>query len=113
MAVSGLAVRGLAVRGLAVRGLRRVLGLLHYHLRGGLHDELGLRTALEGVELLSSVERAAAHEREDEDPDQDRDWAAVRLVHYVAGLAVHLRRRRAAEATSAKTRKPREPRGPL
>jgi hypothetical protein len=82
-------------RGLAVHGLRRVLGLLpvlrlHRHRRGGLHGVLGLRTALDGVELLFSVARAAAHEGEDEERDQARDGAAVRLVHEVAGLAVDL-----------------------
>ena len=84
---------GLAVHGL--RGLLHVLGLLpvlglHRHLRGGLHGVLGLRTALDGVELLFPVARAAAHEGEDEEPDQARDGAAVRLVHEVAGLAVDL-----------------------
>jgi hypothetical protein len=82
-------------RGLAVHGLRRVLGLLpvlrlHRHRRGGLHGVLGLRTALDGVELLFSVARAAAHEGEDEERDQARDGAAVRLVNEVAGLAVDL-----------------------
>lgn len=88
--------RGLAVHGLRrVLGRRRVLGLLpvlrlHRHRRGGLHGVLGLRAALDGVELLFSVARAAAHEGEDEERDQARDGAAVRLVHEVAGLAVDL-----------------------
>ena len=87
---------GLAVHGLRrVLGRRRVLGLLpvlrlHRHRRGGLHGVLGLRAALDGVELLFSVARAAAHEGEDEQRDQARDGAAVRLVHEVAGLAVDL-----------------------
>lgn len=102
--------RGLAVHGLRrVLGRRRVLGLLpvlrlHRHRRGGLHGVLGLRAALDGVELLFSVARAAAHEGEDEQRDQARDGAAVLLVHEVAGLAVDLRRRREEEATSATTR---------
>ena len=97
---------GLAVHGL--RGLLHVLGLLpvHRHLRGGLHGHLG-RAALDGVELLFPVARAAAHEGEDEERDQARDGAAVLLVHEVAGLAVDLRRRRDEEATSATTRIPR------
>ena len=89
--------RGLAVHGLPVLGLLPV----HRHRRGGLHGHLG-RAALDGVELLFPVARAAAHEGEDEERDQARDGAAVLLVHEVAGLAVDLRRRREEEATSAR-----------